>query len=115
MKSVTLKGGVRTDHTWVNADGQTNKPKSSVEFGSVGGNVQLAWKPVEHLEASVGFGSAVRPPDPQELFINSMGGGQEGNVYLKPPRNNEVDLGAKYATDSFFVNASLFNSSLGIT
>jgi iron complex outermembrane recepter protein len=111
LKSVTLKGGVRTDHTWVNADGTTNKPKSNVEFASVGGNVQLAWKPVEHLEASLGFGSGVRTPDPQELFINKMGK-QQGNVYLKPARNNEVDLGAKYATDRFFVNVSVFNSSL---
>jgi iron complex outermembrane receptor protein len=111
LKNVTVKGGVRTDHTWVNADGPTNKPKSDVEFASVGGNVQLAWKPVEYLETSLGFGSGVRTPDPQELFINSPMS-QQGNINLKPTRNNEVDLGVKYATERFFVNASVFNSSL---
>jgi len=110
VQGVTMKGGVRTDLTWIKADKPTNKPSDSTEFATVAGNIQLVWSPLEHLEITTGFGSGVRPPDPQELYINSAL--QQGNPFLKPTRNNEVDLGVKYATDRFFVKAAVFNSSL---
>jgi iron complex outermembrane receptor protein len=110
VEKLTLKGGVRTDLTWVNADKPTNKAISDTDYTSVAGNIQLIWTPAEHLEITTGFGSGTRPPDPQELFINSSK--QQGNPFLNPTRNNEVDLGAKYATERFFVKAAIFNSSL---
>lgn len=110
VQKLTLKGGVRTDLTWVNADKPTNKVISETDYTIVAGNIQLVWTPVEHLEVNAGFGSGVRPPDPQELFINSAK--QQGNPFLNPTRNNELDLGVKYATERFFVKAAIFNSSL---
>lgn len=110
IEKLTLKGGVRTDQTWVKADRPTNKAISETDYTTVAGNIQLIWTPVEHLEITTGFGSGIRPPDPQELFINSSR--QQGNPYLNPTRNYELDLGIKYATDRFFVKAALFNNSL---
>jgi iron complex outermembrane receptor protein len=110
LDQLTLKGGLRGDLTWVNADKPTNKAIGDTEYTSISGNLQLIWKPLEQLEISTGFGSGVRPPDPQELFINSAR--QQGNPFLNPTRNNEVDLGVKYATEKFFVKAAIFNSSL---
>jgi iron complex outermembrane receptor protein len=110
VENVTLKGGVRTDLTWVNADKPSNKPSDSTDFAVVAGNIQLIWTPLTQLEITAGFGSGVRPPDPQELYINSAR--QQGNPFLNPTRNNEVDLGVKYSTDRFFVKAAIFNSSL---
>ena len=110
VENITLKGGVRTDLTWVNADKPTNKPVSDNEFTTVSGNIQLIWTPIARLEITAGFGSGVRPPDPQELYINSAR--QQGNPFLNPTRNNEADLGVKYATDRFFIKAAIFNSSL---
>jgi len=110
MERLTIKGGVRGDLTWVTADKPTNKPIGDTEYTSASGNIQLIWTPVDHLEISAGFGSGVRPPDAQELFINSSR--QQGNPFLNPTRNNEADFGIKYSTDKFFVNAAIFNSSL---
>ncbi|MFA7062032.1 MAG: TonB-dependent receptor [Pedobacter sp.] len=110
VEKLTLKGGLRGDLTWVNTDKPTNKAISDTDYNSVSGNIQLIWAPLEHLEISTGFGSGVRPPDPQELFINSSK--QQGNPFLNPTRNNEADLGVKYATERFFIKAAIFNSSL---
>ena len=109
-EKITVKGGIRTDQTWINADKPSNKSINSTNFTTVSGNIQLIWTPVEHLEVTTGFGSGIRPPDAQELFINSSK--QQGNPLLNPTRNNEVDLGVKYATERFFVKAAIFNSSL---
>jgi len=110
LEKLTVKGGLRGDLTWVKADKTTNKAISDTDFNSIAGNIQLIWSPLEHLEITAGFGSGVRPPDPQELFINSSR--QQGNPFLKSTRNNEADLGIKYATDSYFIKMAIFNSSL---
>jgi iron complex outermembrane receptor protein len=110
VKNVMVKGGARIDRTWIGATKKTNKPSEHTDFTEVGGNIQLIWTPIEHLEVYGGFGSAVRPPDAQELYINSAK--QQGNPFLDPPRNNEGDVAVKYATDRFFVKASAFNSSI---
>jgi iron complex outermembrane receptor protein len=111
MKRLTLKAGVRGDLTWIKTDKQTNKPISETDYGATSGNIQLLWTPMDHLEVTAGFGSGVRPPDAQEVFINN-GTKQQGNPFLNPTRNNEADFGIKYSTDRFFVKASIFNSSL---
>lgn len=110
VERLTLKGGVRGDLTWITADKTTNKPIDSNDYAGISGNIQLIWTPVERLEIIAGFGSGVRPPDPQELYINSAR--QQGNPFLNQTRNNEADLGVKYSTDGFFVKAAIFNSSL---
>jgi iron complex outermembrane receptor protein len=110
VERLTLKGGVRTDLTWVNADKVTNKAISDTDYTTVSGNIQLIWAAAQHLEVTAGFGSGIRPPDPQELFINSAK--QQGNPFLNPTRNNEVDLGIKYAAEGVFVKAAIFNSAL---
>jgi iron complex outermembrane recepter protein len=110
LEKLTLKGGLRGDLTWVKADRPTNKAISDTDFNSYAGNIQVIWSPLEHLEITAGFGSGVRPPDPQELFINSSL--QQGNPFLKSTRNNEADLGIKYATEGYFIKMSIFNSSL---
>lgn len=110
VAKLILKGGVRTDLTWINADKPSNKAISVTDYATVGGNIQLIWTPLDHLEINTGFGSAIRPPDAQELYINSAR--QQGNVFLNPTRNNEVDLGIKYSTEQFYIKAAVFNSSL---
>ena len=109
-KDLIVKVGARIDRTWIGAAKKTNKPSDSTDFTEVGGNIQLTWTPIEHLEIYGGFASGVRPPDAQELYINSSK--QQGNPFLDPPRNNEADLGVKYATDRFFVKLTAFNSNI---
>jgi iron complex outermembrane recepter protein len=110
VERVTAKGGVRGDFNWINANKPTNKPRDSTSFATIAGNVQLIWTPTENLETIAGFGSSVRPPDAQELYINSAR--QQGNPFLNSTRNNEFDLGVKYATNRFFAKAAVYYSSL---
>jgi iron complex outermembrane recepter protein len=110
LENLTIKGGLRGDLTWADAEKKTNKSKTSADFSTLGGNIQLIWTPAEHLETTLGIGSATRTPDPQELYINSAK--QQGNPRLEPTRNTEADLGVKYATDRLYVKAMVFGSDL---
>ena len=105
---LALKGGARADLTWIDAGKPTNKSDSATSFGTVSGNIQLVWDASEGVELFAGIGSGTRPPDAQELYINSPR--QQGNPFLDPTRNTEVDLGVKYTAERFFVKASIFNS-----
>lgn len=109
-ENLTLKGGLRGDFTWVNVERDTGKAITSNDYANASGNLQLIWKPVAPLEITTGFGSGVRPPDAQELYINSAR--QQGNPYLKPVRNSEIDLGVKYSQERFFIKAAVFKSFL---
>lgn len=108
--SLRLKGGLRGDLTVIDAERPTNKVDSNTSFATWAGNLQALWKPSDSVEVVAGVGTGVRPPDAQELYINSPR--QQGNPFLDPSRNTELDLGVKYATEGFFLKASLFNSFL---
>jgi len=130
-ETVTLKGGVRGD--WTDSEARSlsatrlallyqpywgDDAKDNTDFFSPSGNVQLTWKPLSEWEVFLGMGSGVRVPDPQELFMGlqrpSMPGNSNwvGNPGLDPTRNNQADIGVKYATDRYYVHASLFYSRL---
>jgi len=126
---VQLKGGVRGDFTWVNAEKLASGRFSSfyqpyypgsglandTDFAEVSGNLQLTWSPLPWLEVFTGLGSGTRTPDPQELFIGLQkitGTNQVGNPNLGATRNNEADLGVRLSAERFFVHASVFYSDL---
>ncbi len=117
-EQVNVKAGIRGDLTWVKAD-KVNTPalaSGSTDFGEVSANIQLTYKPVKEVELFLGLGRGVRPPDPEELYIDVPAAAPavtwRGNPGLKPTINHEADLGIKYATDRFYVNTSLFYSDL---
>lgn len=111
-ETVTMKAGMRGDLTWVRADKAntlTTSLGNSRDYGEFGGNLQLTWRPVREVELFTGFGRGSRPPDPQELYISLPGTPTwSGNPNLKPTVNHQFDIGAKYATDRFYVNAAMF-------
>lgn len=117
-QQVNLKAGIRGDLTWVKAEKSNNLTVlgDSTDFGEMSANLQLAYKPVQEVEFFVGLGRGARTPDPEELFIDVPAAAPavtwRGNPDLKPTINHEADLGVKYATDRFYVNASLFYSDL---
>ncbi|WP_318556849.1 TonB-dependent receptor domain-containing protein [Geobacter anodireducens] len=83
---------------------------ADTDFGEASGNLQLTWTPITGLELFAGFGRGIRTPDPQELYtgLQRMGSNWVGNPLLEPTVNNQGDVGVKYATDSYYVNASFF-------
>ncbi len=113
-----LKGGLRGDLTWVNADKANNATAvaASTDFGEISGNLQFTWTPLPALDIFVGLSRGVRTPDPEELYIDVPAAPPavtwRGNPVLKPTVNHEADLGMKYSGAKFYVNATLFYSDL---
>lgn len=125
-----LTGGVRLDYTDVNADSLSASRlstlyspyhgaglESSTDFTEVSGNLQLTWLPTDGIEVFTGFGSGVRTPDAQELYIGLQRTGMMafnwvGNPNLDATRNNQFDIGVKFSGDSYYLNTSVFYSML---
>lgn len=89
---------------------------NATDFSEVSTNLQVTWKLSDNLELFTGIASAVRTPDPQELYIGllrPMGKPNwVGNPGLDPTRNNQLDLGARLSGDGYYLNVSVFYSSL---
>lgn len=119
----TLTGGLRGDFTWAEAN-KTNTGVSSgasTEFGEVSANLQLTYVPFTGLEVFTGLARGTRTPDPAELYIDvpappmampPMNVTWRGNPNLKPTRNHEVDIGARYSPGRYYVSGSVFYSDL---
>jgi iron complex outermembrane recepter protein len=119
---LVLKGGLRGDLTWVEAD-RTNTlvtAGTSRDFANLSANLQLIFTPVKGLDIFAGIARGTRTPDQQELFLDvpvaaapsAAGPYWHGNKNLEATVNHQADLGAKYATGRFYVNASVFYSDL---
>ncbi|ACD95195.1 TonB-dependent receptor domain-containing protein [Trichlorobacter lovleyi] len=112
---LSLTGGVRGDLTRAKADRANTMVTagSSKEFSTISANLQLNYTPFKELVIFTGLGRGTRTPDQQELFLDLPGNpAWRGNQGLKATVNHQADLGAKYATDRFYVNASIFYSDL---
>ncbi|MFZ3209149.1 MAG: TonB-dependent receptor [Geobacteraceae bacterium] len=114
----TLKGGLRGDLTWAEADKSNTLAASgtSADFGEISANLQLTHTPFTGLEIFTGLARGTRPPDPQELYLDvpamSPAVSWRGNPNLKPTVNHQADIGAKYSNNRLYVSASLFYSDL---
>ena len=119
---LVLKSGLRGDVTWAEAN-KTNTLVSagtSRDFANVSANIQLTYTPVKNLDIFLGIARGTRTPDQQELFLDvptpaaptAASPYWHGNSELKSTVNHQADLGAKYSTDRFYVNSSIFYSDL---
>ncbi|MCB4791541.1 MAG: TonB-dependent receptor [Elusimicrobia bacterium] len=120
-EKINFEGGVRADSARANPTQShtASALPSPANFSTVGGNLQLTCKPSKEIEIFAGVAKGNRTPDPEELFMDrplvGMMPGQQpwkGNPDLRPVSNNEADLGAKYALGRFYINATMFYSSL---
>ncbi len=115
---VRLKGGIRGDLTWVEAEkvNTATSVSAATDFADVSANLQLTCKPVEKVELFLGMGRGYRTPAPDELFIDVPAMAPSitwrGNPGLRPTISHEADLGVKLASDRFYLNASLFYNDL---
>lgn len=133
-ETVEIKGGLRLDYADSDATkldddrlGSLYEPyhpghslDSDNDFFEPSANMQIFWEASNALEFFAGLASVSRTPDPQELYI-----GLEriptmmmntpswvGNPDLDPARNNQVDLGVKLTSDTFYLNGSVFYSRI---
>jgi iron complex outermembrane receptor protein len=117
----TLKGGLRGDLTRAEAN-KTNTlvtAGTSRDFADISANLQLTYTPVTGLDIFTGIARGTRPPDQQELYLDvpvmapsATSNYWHGNKDLKSTVNHQADIGAKYSTNRFYVNASIFYSDL---
>jgi iron complex outermembrane receptor protein len=118
IEALVFTAGIRGDVIWIDADKENNATEQgdSTDFTEVSGNLQLVWKPAEGLQIFTGLARSVRPPAPDELYIDVPAMAPavtwRGNPHLKPTVNHQADLGVKYSTDRFYANASVFYSDL---
>jgi iron complex outermembrane recepter protein len=113
---LVLKSGLRGDLTRAEA----NKTNTLVtagtkrDFANVSANLQLTYTPVKGLDIFTGIARGTRTPDQQELFLDVPAALQywHGNKDLESTVNHQADIGAKYSTDRFYVNTSIFYSDL---
>lgn len=119
---LNLKGGLRGDLTWAEAN-KTNTLVSAGtgrDFANVSANLQLTYTPVKGVDIFTGIARGTRTPDQQELFLDvptpgvptAVSNYWHGNTELKSTVNHQVDVGAKYSTERFYVNTSVFYSDL---
>jgi len=128
-ENLGLKGGLRIDFTSTKAKKLTAArldslyrpyyPASALnnetDFTEPSANLQMSWRAANALEIFAGVASVSRTPDQQELFIGLQrmaGKNWLGNPTLESPRNNQIDLGAKWSGKMLFATASVFLSSL---
>ncbi|MBU0728563.1 MAG: TonB-dependent receptor [Proteobacteria bacterium] len=117
-RKTTLSGGLRFDYTRSKA----NIDRTSVYSlfyddtsrcatdESLAGNLKLDYKITDSFSSFVGFGRGVRVPDAEERYYSVST--KVGNPGLKTVKNNEVDLGLKYAMDITLIKAQVFYSDL---
>jgi len=110
--------GIRGDLTWVNAEKRNTLTAATdgTDFGGVSADLQFVYKPAKELELFLGLARGYRTPAPDELFIDVPAAAPmvtwRGNPGLRPTVNHEVDLGAKYFGERFYVNTTIFYSDL---
>lgn len=128
-EQLIFTGGLRVDFTDVEANDlsaarvlalyqpySSSSFSNSTDFTEASGNLQLSWFPTDGIEVFTGLASGVRTPDAQELYIGldrpSTKPTWIGNPNLDTTRNNQLDLGVKFSDDRYYLNTSVFYSSL---
>lgn len=82
-----------------------------------GATLQVDWAVAPGVSLFAGYGHATRAPDQQERFfaLTGMGGRPAwvGNPDLRPSRNDEVDVGARYSEAGVLLEATAYHSWVG--
>jgi len=119
MGDITWDLGIRFDHV------KTKTPRAGDPdrtFNGAGGNIMASYRVNETVTLFAATGTAMRVPDPKELYYRNKMGVSIGNQDLDPVRNYEVDAGAEFALGdaslrvkgfyNYLKNDILLNSSL---
>jgi len=121
-EKLNLKGGLRGDLTWIEASKSNTLITAGTgrDYSDFSANLQLTYTPISGLDIFTGIARGTRTPDQQELYLDVPTPGApsatsqywHGNKHLKSTVNHQADIGAKYSSERFYVNASLFYSDL---
>nr|WP_284694702.1 TonB-dependent receptor [Geomonas sp. Red32] len=118
---VTLSGGLREDLTWIETDKSNPLAQAgdSRRFDGVSANLQLTYRPASWVTLFTGAARGNRTPDQQELYLDvpvatpsATATYWHGSKDLQATVNHQADVGARFHTDTFYVNLSMFYSDL---
>lgn len=108
---VTVEAGLRAERTQTDADPALANTElyyayhrtrsTSADDTLLSGNAGVVFRPQERWELTARLGTAERAPDPQERYfaLRRMGTDWVGNPGLAPPRQTQLDLGARFHND----------------
>ncbi len=85
--------GVRLDHYKIDTPRPGDRDRT---FDGLGGNLLASYRLSEAWTLFLGTGSAMRVPDPKELYFRNKMGMMVGNDNLDAVRNYEIDTGAEW-------------------
>jgi iron complex outermembrane receptor protein len=119
MGDLTWNLGLRFDHVETSTPRAGDRDRS---FDGLGGNVLASYRLNDTVTLFAAAGSAMRVPDPKELYYRNKKGVMIGNDALDPVRNYEVDAGVEFSYGdaslrikgfyNYLQDDILFNSSL---
>ncbi|MFA6318751.1 MAG: TonB-dependent receptor [Elusimicrobiota bacterium] len=112
----TIKGGARGDFARARAGSGNAVAAAGTQrdFALASANLQVSVTAAKGLLLYAGLGRGTRLPDQKELFMSIPGTKNTfGYPDLKATHNHEADLGARYSTDRFYVNGSIYYSKVG--
>jgi iron complex outermembrane receptor protein len=124
MGDLTWDLGLRFDHVTTKTPRAGDRDRS---FDGFGGNLMASYRVNESLTLFAALGSAMRVPDPKELYYRNKMGAMIGDDSLDPVRNYELDAGFElgygaaalrfkgfynYLQDDILLNSSL-NMGMG--
>ncbi len=85
--------GLRFDHYKIDTPRPGDRDRT---FNGLSGNLLATYRLNENWSLFLGAGSAMRVPDPKELYYRNKMGMMVGNDNLDAVRNYEIDMGAEW-------------------
>jgi len=101
--------GIRYDHVQVDTPRAGDRDRS---FDGVGGTIMATYALQSGWSLFAGAGSAMRVPDPKELYYYNKMGQKVGNDNLDAVRNYEIDAGAQWQNDAWSLRLKGFYNDL---
>ncbi len=104
-----IDGGLRFDHIEVDTPRAGDRDRT---FDGIAANIMTHYTLNSNTTLFLGLGTAMRVPDPKELYFRSKAGAVIGNENLDPVRNYEIDLGAEFSYNDISTRVKGFYSYL---
>ncbi len=111
IEKLSISGGLRGDMVYARAGKAPNSP--SAEYVEPSGWLRGNWRPKDGLELAITFGSALKYPTAQELYIGVVSpSSQLGNPQLAPARSYRPEFSFDYRSNLLTVHGYAFWSRI---
>ncbi|MBI5485620.1 MAG: TonB-dependent receptor [Deltaproteobacteria bacterium] len=110
-EKLSISGGLRGDMVSARAGKAPNAP--STEYAEPSGWLRSSWRPQEGLELAIAFGSSLKYPTPQELYMGVVTpSSQLGNPQLAQARSYRPEFSLDYRSSLLALHGYAFWSRI---